>query len=157
MLWGNQRTDGSLYNFTSIPGEGYGDNGQGTEINLLIASRPSKYIEVGARIQSRFSQNQWTNFGGFGGRNPAFENPPGGPCVGGDCGENDPRSNEYIKMRGLTARFTPGYKWVDSVTIGSNDLGMFDAFTTQDPLHRPRQRQGRAVQGALGDRKLGYD
>jgi hypothetical protein len=40
-LWGTQRTDGSLYNFTSIPGEGYGDNGQGTEIKLLLASKPS--------------------------------------------------------------------------------------------------------------------
>jgi hypothetical protein len=57
-LWGTQRTDGSLYNFTSIPGEGYGDNGQGTEINLLLASKPSKYVEVTGRIQSRFSQNQ---------------------------------------------------------------------------------------------------
>ena len=29
-LWGTQRHSGSLYNFTTIPGEGYGDNGQGT-------------------------------------------------------------------------------------------------------------------------------
>ncbi len=157
-LWGDQRTDGSLYNFTTIPGEGYGDNGQGTEINFLVASRPSKYIEVTARIQSRFSQNQWTNFGGFGGRNPAFEEPPGGPCVGGDCGEFDPRSNEYIKMRGLTARFTPGYKWVDSVTIGSTDLGMFDAFTIGKVRYIDRDNAKAVLfQGAVGDRKLGYD
>ena len=32
-------------------------------------------------------------------------------------------------MRGLTARFTPGYKWLDAATIGSTDLGMFDPFT----------------------------
>jgi hypothetical protein len=157
-LWGDQRTDGSLYNFTTIPNEGYGDNGQGTEINFLVASRPSKYIEVTARIQSRFSQNQWTNFGGFGGRNPAFENPPPGPCVGGDCGEFDPRSNEYIKMRGLTARFTPGYKWVDSVTIGSTDLGMFDAFTIGKVRYIDRDNAKAVLfQGAVGDRKLGYD
>ena len=24
-LWGNQHTDGSVYNFTTVPGEGYGD------------------------------------------------------------------------------------------------------------------------------------
>ncbi len=66
-LWGNQHTDGSVYNFTTVPGEGYGDNGQGTEIDLLIASHPSKNIEVTARLQSRFNQNQWTNYGGFGG------------------------------------------------------------------------------------------
>lgn len=157
-LWGTERTDGSLYNFTTVPGEGFGDNGQGTEINLLIASRPSKYIEVTARIQSRFSQNQWTNFGGFGGRNPALEEPPAGPCVGGDCGEFDPRSNEYIKMRGLTARFTPGYKWVDSVTIGSTDLGMFDAFTIGKVRYIDRDNaKAVLLQGALADRKLGYD
>jgi hypothetical protein len=157
-LWGDQRTDGSLYNFTSIPGEGYGDSGQGTEINLLIASRPSKYIEVTGRIQSRFSQNFWTNFGGFGGRNPAFEEPPGSPCIGGDCGEFDPRSNEYIKMRGLTARFTPGYKWVDVVTIGSTDLGMFDPFTIGKIRYIDRDNAKAVLfQGAIADRKIGYD
>ena len=36
-LWGNQRTDGSLYNFTTVPGEGWGDNGQGTELELLVS------------------------------------------------------------------------------------------------------------------------
>src|SRR5512132_2864127 len=94
-LWGNQRDQGALYNFTTVPGEGYGDNGQGTELELLLASRPSKYVEVTGRVHSRFNQNQWTNFGGFGGRNPALENPPNGDCIGGDCGEFDPRSNQY--------------------------------------------------------------
>jgi hypothetical protein len=157
-LWGNQHTDGSVYNFTTVPGEGYGDNGQGTEINLLLASKPSKYVEVTGRIQSRFNQNQWTNFGGFGGRNPALENPPAGDCTGGDCGEFDPRSNEYIKMRGLTARFTPGYKWVDSVTIGSSDLGMFDAFTIGKIRYIDRDNAKAVLfQGSLGNRKVGYD
>ncbi len=158
-LWGDQRLDGSLYNFTTIPNEGYGDNGQGTEINLLLASRPARNIEVTGRIQSRFSQNQWTNFGGFGGRNPAFENPPGGPCVGGDCGEFDPRSNEYIKMRGLTARFTPGWKLVDSVTVGSTDLGMFDPWTIGKIRYVDRDNaKAVLLQGALGSgRALGYD
>ncbi len=157
-LWGTQRTDGSLYNFTTVPGEGYGDNGQGTEINFLVASHPSKYIEVTARIQSRFSQNQWTNFGGFGGVNPATTDPPPGSCIGGDCGEFDPRSNEYIKMRGLTARFTPGYKWVDAVTIGSTDLGMFDAFTIGKIRYIDRDNAKAVLfQGAVADRKLGYD
>ena len=41
-LWGNQHTDGSVYNFTTVPGEGYGDNGQGTEIDLLIAPSPQE-------------------------------------------------------------------------------------------------------------------
>jgi hypothetical protein len=157
-LWGTQHQDGSVYNFTTVPGEGYGDNGQGTEINLLIASRPSKYIEVTGRIQSRFNQNQWTNFGGFGGRNPALEEPPRGDCIGGDCGEFDPRSNEYIKMRGLTARFTPGYKWVDAVTIGSSDLGMFDPFTIGKIRYIDRDNAKAVLfQGPLFGRRLSYD
>jgi hypothetical protein len=157
-LWGTEHVDGSLYNFTTIPGEGYGDNGQGTEINLLLASKPNRYLEVTGRIQSRFNQNQWTNFGGFGGRNPAFEDPPGPPCVGGDCGEFDPRSNEYIKMRGLTARITPGYKWLDSATIGSNDLGMFDPFTIGKIRYIDRDNAKAILfQGALFERKVGYD
>lgn len=156
-LWGTDRTDGSVYNFTTVPGEGYGDNGQGTEINFLIASKPSKNVEVTGRIQSRFNQNQWTNFGGFGGRNPAFETNPQ-PCTGGDCGEFDPRSNEYIKMRGLTARFTPGWKLVDSITVGSNDLGMFDPFTIGKIRYIDRDNAKAVLfQGSFADRKVGYD
>src|SRR3954447_11091449 len=151
-LWGNQHTDGSVYNFTTVPGEGYGDNGQGTEIDLLIASHPSKNVEVTARLQSRFNQNQWTNYGGFGGT-PGTTN-----CTGGDCGEFDPRSNEYIKMRGLTARFTPGLKWVDAVTIGSSGLGLFDAFTIGKIRYIDRDNAKAVLfQGPLGSRKLTYD
>ena len=62
-LWGNRRYDGSMYNFTTIPGEGFGDNGQGTEIELLLNSKPSSKVEVTGRLKSRFNQNQWTNFG----------------------------------------------------------------------------------------------
>src|SRR3954451_14548273 len=156
-LWGNQHTDGSVYNFTTIPNEGYGDNGQGTEIDLYLFSKPNKYVEVQGRLQSRFNQNQWTNYGGFGGRNPAFENNPP-PCVSGACGEFDPRSNEYIKMRGLTARFTPGFKWLDSATIGSTDLGMFDPFTIGKIRYIDRDNAKAILfQGSLFDRKLGYD
>jgi len=99
-LWGNQRFDGSLYNFTSVPGEGWGDNGQGSEVELLLSARLSKEVAVSARLHSRFSQNQWTNFGGFGGNfDPDGDGNPG-PCVGGDCGEFDSRSNQYVKLRG---------------------------------------------------------
>ncbi len=121
-LWGNLRNDGSLYNFTTVPGEGYGDNGQGTELELLVGAKPNRYLEVSGRIHSRFSQNFWTNFGGFG-------DPMGTGCTGGDCGELDPRSNQYIKLRGMTVRITPGMQYLDAVTFGSTDLGMFDPFT----------------------------
>ena len=157
-LWGNQRYDGSLYNFTTVPGEGYGDNGQGTEFEILVASRPSKWIEVSGRLKARFNQNFWTNFGGFGGRNPALEDPPAGDCIGGDCGEFDPRSAQYVKFRGLTVRLTPGYRYLDAVTIGSNDWGMFDPFSIGKIRYIDRDNgSGLLFQGAFADRKLTYD
>ncbi|MEM6455576.1 MAG: hypothetical protein AAF772_10810 [Acidobacteriota bacterium] len=157
-LWGNNRTDGSLYNFTTIPGEGFGDNGQGTEMELLIASKPSKKIEVSGRLKARFSQNFWTNFGGFGGINPAGDGGSPSDCVGGDCGEFDPRSAQYVKYRGLTVTITPGYKWLDTVTIGSNDFGMFDPFTIGKIRYIDRDNgSGILFQGSNGDRSFAYD
>jgi hypothetical protein len=103
-LWGNMRTDGSVYNFTTVPGEGYGDNGQGSEVELLLDAKVSRAVEVKARLHSRFNQNEWTNFGGWGGSNP-----PAGNCTGGNCGEFDERSNQYVKLRGVAVIFTPGY------------------------------------------------
>ena len=110
------------------------------------------------RIHSRFSQNYWTNFGGFGGRNPASRilRPP---CVGGDCGEFDPRSNQYIKLRGLTARFTPGYKWLDSATIGANDFGKFDPFMIGRIRYIDRDNAARRPLPGLGrsSRQITWD
>jgi hypothetical protein len=157
-LWGTERFDGSLYNFTTVPGEGFGDNGQGTEFEILVASKPTQWVEVSGRIKARFNQNFWTNFGGFGGRNPAFEDPPGPPCVGGDCGEFDSRSAQYMKLRGLTVRLTPGYDWVDAVTIGSSDWGMFDPFSIGKIRYIDRDNgSGLLFQGGFADRKLTYD
>ena len=125
-LWGNGGGQGAVYNFTTVPGEGYGDNGQGSEVELLLNGRVSKQVEVKARLHSRFSQNFWTSFDGFGG---AYD-PTKGPdqCVGASCGEYDPRSNWYLKLRGVAVTVTPGYSWLDSATIGANDWGQFDPF-----------------------------
>ena len=157
-LWGNQLNDGSMYGFTTVPGEGYGDNGQGTEIELMLLARLSRQVEVSGRIHSRFSQNQWTNFGGFGGRNPALEDPPAGDCVGGDCGEFDARSNQYVKMRGMRVVFTPGYKWINSVLVGASDFGMFDPVVIGKIRYIDRDNaSGLLFQGSAMDRKLSYD
>lgn len=155
-LWGTERVDGSLYNFTTIPGEGYGDTGQGTEIELLLNARVSKWVEVSGRLKGRFNQNFWTNFGGFGGG--GVGDPGSGDCIGGDCGENDPRSAQYLKVRGVTARITPGYSWLDSVTIGSSDFGMYDPFVLGKIRYIDRDNgQGLIFQGSNGDRSLTYD
>ena len=152
-LWGNQRDQGSMYNFTTIPGEGYGNNGQGTEIELLLNAKVSKAVEVKARLHSRFSQNFWTNGGGWGGNNP-----PTVPCVAGNCGEFDARSNQYVKLRGVTVTLTPGYSWLDSATIGSSDWGMFDPFVVGRIRYIDRDNvQGLLFQGSAIGKSLTWD
>lgn len=151
-LSGNRHYDGSMYGFTTIPGEGFGDNGQGTEFELLFSSRPSSKIEVQGRIKSRFNQNQWTNWGGFG----AGPSDAGG--TGGDGGEFDPRSNEYIKLRGVTVNITPGYWWLNRATIGSSDFGMFDPYTIGKIRYIDRDNgKGLFFNGSFMDGKLSYD
>nr|MEE4269177.1 hypothetical protein [Candidatus Krumholzibacteria bacterium] len=151
-LWGNQRLDGSMYNFTTIPGEGGGDNGQATEFELLFQSKPSSKVEVNGRIKSRFNQNHWTNFGGFGG----YPGSEFGGTTAGDGGEWDPRSNQYIKLRGITVTITPGYSWLKRATIGSNDFGMYDPFTIGKIRYIDRDNgKGFVFQGNLGD--VDYD
>ncbi len=155
-LWGTDRFDGSLYNFTSIPGEGFGDNGQGTELELLVSAKPSKKVEVSGRMKARFNQNFWTNGGGFGGG--GVGDPGSGDCLGGDCGEFDSRSAQYVKFRGLTINFTPGYSWLDNALVGSSDFGMFDPFTIGKIRYIDRDNNaGILLQGSSSNRKFSYD
>jgi hypothetical protein len=151
-LYGTQREQGAMYNFTTVPGEGYGDNGQGTELELLLKGKLSRQVEINARLHSRFNQNFWTNYGGFGGTNPPTN------CVAGNCGEYDPRSNQYVKLRGVQVILTPGYQWIDSATIGSNDFGMFDPFVIGRIRYIDRDNaQGLLFQGSAMGRKLTWD
>ena len=128
-LWGNQHTDGSVYNFTTIPGEGYGDNGQGTEIDLLLASKPSKYIEVTRPHPVALQPEPVDELRRLRRPQPGLENPPGGPASAATAASSIRARTSTSRCAASTARFTPGFKWVDSATIGSNDLGMFDPFT----------------------------
>jgi hypothetical protein len=154
-LWGTQRDEGSVYGFTTVPGEGYGDNGQGSEVELLLSARLGRKVEVRGRIHSRFNQNFWTNFGGWGGRNPAATP---GACTAGDCGEYDPRSNQYVKLRGVAVTLTPGYRYLDSATIGANDFGQFDPFVIGRIRYIDRDNgSGLLFQGSGVKRKLTWD
>jgi len=158
-LWGNQRDQGALYNFTTVPGEGYGDNGQGTEIELLVNGKLSKKLAISARIHSRFNQNYWTNYGGFGGTNPAFQDDgKQTPCLAGICGEFDPRSNQYVKLRGVALTLTPGYSWMDTAVIGQQDWGNFDPFVVGRIRYIDRDNQGGILlQGSALNRHLTWD
>lgn len=150
-LAGSLRDQGALYNFTTVPGEGYGDTGQGSEVELLLNAKLSRQVEVKARLHSRFSQNFWTNFGGFGGD-------PTKDCVAGNCGEFDPRSDQYVKLRGVAVTLTPGYQWVDAITVGANDFGQFDPYVVGRFRYIDRDNAaGVLFQGSALNRAFSYD
>ena len=140
-LDGNRRFENALYNNAeTTPGEAGGDQGQGIEFELMFNSQVTKQVEIGGRLKSRFNQNFWANYGGFG------------------EWEDDPRSAQYVKLRGVWARITPGYDWLDSATIGSNDWGMFDAFTQGKSRYIDRDNSsGVLLQGSALDRQLRWD
>jgi hypothetical protein len=113
-------------------------------------------VEIGGRIKARFNQNFWTNFGGFGGG--GVGTPGTGDCISGDCGEFDSRSAQYMKLRGVYVRLTPGYSWIDSATIGSNDWGQFDPFVIGKIRYIDRDNgSGLLFQGSFGERKWRWD
>jgi|GEM_PF-532172 len=129
MLWGTDRLGTAIYNYTAIPGEGLGDSGQGTQLELFLNGKVGKKVQFKASMQSRFYKNFWTNAGGYGApqacANGAVFDPNNPNCLGSEL---DPRSNQVMKLRNASIIVTPGYKWLDKVWIGENDLGGFDPF-----------------------------
>lgn len=123
-LDGNRNLQGGLASADTNPAREGGDQGQGTEVDLSLRSQVSRQVEVGARIQSRFSKNYWANGGGFGSDVSVDGN---GQIVRGD--EANPLSAQYVKLRGAFIRLTPGYDWLDSAFLGTNDMGQWDPFT----------------------------
>ncbi len=149
-LDGNRRTEAGLYsNSETTPGEGGGDQGQGLEFELMFNAQVSKQVEIGGRLHSRFNKNYWSNYGGFG---------VPGQAPNGGCEEDDPRCNQYMKLRGAWVRLTPGYTWMDSATIGNQDWGLFDAWTFGKIRYIDRDNLGGfLLQGSAFDRQLRWD
>ena len=53
---------------------------------------------------------------------------------------------------------TPGYKWIDSATIGANDFGQFDPFVLGRIRYIDRDNgAGLLFQGSALDRKITWD
>jgi hypothetical protein len=92
-----------------------GDQGQFTELNLIFKATISPQVSAGGRIQSRSSAAYWTEYGGFGQEN--------------SVGNNEVNHQKMMKLRGAYVELTPGYNWLNLARIGTNDWGMFDAFT----------------------------
>jgi len=92
-----------------------GDQGQFTELNLIFKAVISPQVQAGGRIQSRSSAAYWSEYGGFGQEN--------------SVGNNEVNHQKMMKLRGAYVELTPGYSWLNLARIGTNDWGMFDAFT----------------------------
>ncbi len=154
MLDGSRNLDDTLYGntqdgFAGGGGRG-GDQGQGIEFELLFRSQVSKQVEIGGRLKARFSQNFWTNWGGFvKGYGLAEEE---------NLDEQNNQQNQDIKMRGVYIRLTPGYSWLDSLHFGSNDFAMFDAATVGKIRYIDRDNgSGIIAQGKLFGGRVAYD
>jgi len=142
----------SVNNFDSTPGESGGDQGQVSELDLMLTGPVSKQVEMYARIQSRSYRGFWANYNGF--AVPGYPN----QAAPGSCTEADPRCNWYVKLRGARVIVTPGYDWIDSATIGSNDWGMFDAWTQGKTRYIDRDNLGGFLfQGSAMGKTLRWD
>lgn len=158
MLWGTDRLGSALYAYTSIPGEGLGDNGQGTQLELFLNGKAGKKVQFKASMQSRFNKNFWTNAGGYyissacGTQGYDPNNPN---CLGN---EFDPRDNQVMKLRNASIIVTPGYNWLDRIWVGENDLGGFDPWVIGKIRYIDRFNMS-AIQlsGSASKRKFAWD
>ncbi|MBN1552827.1 hypothetical protein JW979_15240 [bacterium] len=106
-LYGNDVSQASVY---VDPFQDGGHNGINSELELTVNARVSEYVEAGARIKNRFRKNYWATY----------------------WNNTDLDEAQYMKLRGVWVRFKPP-EWItpyiDSVHVGSSDLGMFSPWT----------------------------
>ena len=129
--------------------EGFsGDNGVGSEFEWNIIGRPSRFVTAHVRLKSRFGST-WHDFFENGNINYPEEN-TSGETLGLDHAE-------YIKLRGYAIDIRPPYDWLDSIWIGSTDIGQFDEWTFGRVRYTDRDNaKGVFFSGRLLDGDLGY-
>jgi len=131
-----------------------GDQGQGTELEILLSGTVSEQVEFGARLKNRFNRNYWSNMGGFGG---GYTYDAGSGTVT-SSGEYNSLEAQYVKFRGAFVKLTPGYRWIDSATIGSNDWGQFDPYIIGKIRYIDRDNlSGLLFQGSALNKTLKWD
>lgn len=125
-----------------------GDNGIGSEFELTIKGRVSRYVEAGGRIKSRFG-TLWHDWWENGNQEYDFAN-TSGESLGMDHAE-------YMKLRGYWIRFAPPIPTVEWVTFGSSDMGMFNEWTIGRVRYIDRDNgKGLFVLGSVFDDQLRY-
>jgi len=129
-----------------------GDNGVGSEFELKVFGRPSKFVEAYARIQSRFGE-LWQDWWESGERKYGDEVNTSGDSLGMNRAS-------YMKLRGTYVRaILPFSKtWRNTVTVGSSDLGMFNPWTIGKVRFIDRDNgKGVFIYGLVSNIGLSYD
>jgi hypothetical protein len=157
ILYRNNQSQGSVSYGTPHPrGDNYtGENGFASEITLYIDGKVSKYIDVGARIKSRFHR-QWAEFyeNGDLAIDPETGNPRGADGTGESLGMNHAG---YIQLRGLYVQVRPPIPTIKSFRAGSSDLGMYNAWTVGKVRYIDRDNaNGLFLDGEIPWIKLDY-
>jgi hypothetical protein len=125
-----------------------GDNGVGSEFELQIEGRPSRWVTARVRLQSRFGST-WHTFWENGDQAYPEEN-----TSAESLGMNHA---EYIKLRGYTMEIRTPYSVVDTVIVGSSDLGFWNPWTVGRLRYIDRDNaKGVFFQGLWLDGDLSY-
>jgi len=125
-----------------------GDNGVATEFELNIKGRVGDNVQAGVRIKSRFGalwQDWWEN----GDISYDEEN-----TSGESLGMN---RSQYMKLRGYWIQAQLPIPGIDSVLVGSSDLGMFNEWTIGKVRYIDRDNgKGIFVQGNFDEDYLRF-
>jgi len=119
-----------------------GDNGICSELGLTINGKVSEYVDMGARLQSRYGA-QWANW---------WENGDEKARVDGSGESLGLNHASYMQLRGIYLRARLPIPFLDNVHIGATDLAMFNAWTV-GKIRFTERDNARAVllNGSFGD------
>ncbi len=150
-LYRNNDSQGVLtYGNPFWPDNISGDNGVGSEFELTIFGRVSRFVSAKVRLKSRFGavwQDWWEN--GDMGYGPGAHN-----TSGESLGMNHA---EYIKLRGYWMEVRPQTSFLEVLRVGSSDLGMFNPWTIGKVRYIDRDNaKGIFLQGGFGDDLVSY-
>lgn len=120
-----------------------GHNGAGSEFELKLMGKLSEFVEADVRLKSRFG-SVWQDFYETG--NVRYEQPnTSAESLGMDHAE-------YVKLRGYRVAIRPPYPLINTVVVGSTDLGMYNAWSVGKIRYTDRDNtKGVFIDGDVAD------
>ena len=153
-LWGNSRDQGALYSFKDAPGEGYGDNGQGTEIELLLNAKALEVRRGAGPPPQPLQPELLDELGGWG---QSVERRR--LLRLGHLGRLRRVRPAVEPVRQAPRRHGHAHPGLQLARLGHDRLERLGHVRPvrrrPDPLHRPRQRPGPPLPG-LGHRQVAH-